>query len=490
MSTLPSANKAPGAAAYTKLSPSLIEIPADLDTPVSAYMKLCTGESGFLLESSAHGQGVGRFSFIGLAPFDRVEIRGRVMRIITATAEQSFELDPADPLAPLREFIEQSSGTLPAGLPPMLGGAVGSFGYDCVRLFEQIPDNNPDELDLADANLLIPRSVVEFDHVQRLVRIAVMPCEADSEQAEVDARARHYREQLRGPLPARDGDSYSAASTAIENGHSTNQYQASVERAKDYIRSGDVFQVVLSRRMSGHTPAQPLEIYRALRSINPSPYMFFLDFGKFQLVGSSPEELVSLENGLARVMPIAGTRPLAADEAANRVLEEELPLDEKERSEHVMLVDLGRNDLGRVCDYGSVTVDELMQVVRYSHVMHMVSRVSGRLAKGRDCFDLLASVFPAGTLSGAPKIRAMEIIDELEPLRRGPYGGAVGYIGRDCRMDMCIAIRMVLMQQGRYTIQAGAGIVADSLAEREYEECTAKMEALRQAIQRAEEGIG
>jgi len=490
MSTLHSADRLSGAQAPAALSPSLIEIPADLDTPVSAYMKLCGTETGFLLESSEHGQGVGRFSFIGLAPFDRVELRNRTMRIITATGEQSIELDPADPLAPLREFIEASSASLPQGLPPMLGGAVGNFGYDCVRLFENIPDSNPDELGLADANLLIPRSVVEFDHGRRLLRIAAMPCEADSDQTEVDARARHYRELLRGPLPAECSADYDAASEPTECGNSAQQFLETVERARQHIRQGDIFQVVLSRRMSGHTPAQPLDVYRALRSVNPSPYMFFLNFGDFQLIGSSPEELVSLENGVARVMPIAGTRPLAMDEVANIALEEGLPLDEKERSEHVMLVDLGRNDLGRVCEYGSVNVDELMSVKRYSHVMHMVSRVSGKLAAQRDCFELLASVFPAGTLSGAPKIRAMEIIDQLEALRRGPYGGAVGYIGRGCRMDMCIAIRMVLMQQGRYTIQAGAGIVADSVAEREYEECSAKMAALCQAIQRAEEGIG
>ena len=306
----------------------------------------------------------------------------------------------------------------------------------------------------------------------------------------MDARARHYRELLRGPLPDEPKNAYDAASAAQENGFSQAQFLSAVETARQHIENGDIFQVVLSRRLSGHSSARPFEVYRALRSVNPSPYMFFLDFGEFQLVGSSPEELVSLEAGVARVMPIAGTRPLAADETANLALEAGLPLDEKEKAEHLMLVDLGRNDLGRVCEYGSVQVEELMKVVRYSHVMHMVSRVSGKLASGRDCFDLLASVFPAGTLSGAPKIRAMELIDELEPLRRGPYGGAVGYIGRDCRMDMCIAIRMVQMQQGRYTIQAGAGIVADSVPQREYEECSAKMEALRQAIRRAEEGIG
>lgn len=490
MSTLHSASNDPLAAAPAPLAPSLIEIPADIDTPVSAYMKLCTGSSGFLLESSAHGQDVGRYSFIGLEPFDRVEIRGRCMRIISSTGEQEFTLDPADPLAPLRDYIAASSGSLPPGLPPMLGGAVGSFGYDCVRLFEQIPDSNPDDSGLADANLLIPRSVVEFDHVQRIVRIAAMPCEADGSQAEVDARARHYRELLRGPLPQDTDSDYGVASEAVESGFNESQFRNAVQQAREHIRQGDIFQVVLSRRMSGHTPARPFEIYRALRSINPSPYMFFLDFGEFQLVGSSPEELVSLVDRQARVMPIAGTRPLAGDEPANQALEEGLLLDQKECSEHMMLVDLGRNDLGRVCEYGSVEVQELMKVVRYSHVMHMVSRVGGKLAQGRDCFDLFGSVFPAGTLSGAPKIRAMQIIDELEPLRRGPYGGAVGYIGRDCRMDMCIAIRMVLLQQGRYTIQAGAGIVADSDPQREYEECTAKMAAMSQAISRAEEGIG
>jgi anthranilate synthase component 1 len=490
MSTLHFASKDPLAAAHLLLSPSLIEIPADLDTPVSAYMKLCTGSSGFLLESSSHGQDVGRYSFIGLAPFDRVEIRGRSMRILSSTGEQEFTLDSADPLAPLRDYIAASSGSLPEGLPPMLGGAVGSFGYDCVRLFEQIPDVNPDESGLADANLLIPRSVVEFDHVQRMMRIAAMPCEADGSQDEVDARARHYRELLRGPLPLDEDNDYNVSSEAVESGFSKSQYVAAVEQAREHIRKGDIFQVVLSRRLNGHTPARPFEIYRALRSINPSPYMFFLDFGEFQLVGSSPEELVSLAGRQARVMPIAGTRPLAADEPANQALEAGLLLDQKECSEHMMLVDLGRNDLGRVCEYGSVEVQELMKVVRYSHVMHMVSRVSGRLAEGRDCFELFGSVFPAGTLTGAPKIRAMQIIDELEPLRRGPYGGAVGYIGRDCRMDMCIAIRMVQLQQGRYTIQAGAGIVADSDPQREYEECTAKMQAMRQAISRAEEGIG
>ena len=489
MSTLHSPDNG-SAIAGPGLAASLIDIPADLDTPVSAYMKLCGGDCGFLLESSEHGNGLGRYSFIGVAPFDRVEIRGREMRIISSTGESSFELDPADPLAPLRSFIAQSSSGLPEHVPPMLGGAVGSFGYDCVRLFEQIPDGNADELGLADANLLIPRTVVEFDHVLRRLRIAAMPCAADSSQAEVDARARDCRDRLRGPLPQDESLGYEVSSPAEEQGYADGQYISAVRQAKEYIAAGDIFQVVLSRRLAGHTPARPLDVYRALRSVNPSPYMFLLDFGDFQLVGSSPEELVSLEDGMARVMPIAGTRPLAGNEAGNAALEEELLADPKERSEHLMLVDLGRNDLGRVCEYGSVSVDELMQVRRYSHVMHMVSRVSGRLARQHDCFGLLASVFPAGTLSGAPKIRAMEIIDELEPLRRGPYGGAVGYIGRECRMDMCIAIRMVLMQQGRYMVQAGAGIVADSDPQREYEECSAKMAALLEAIRIAEEGIG
>ncbi|MCB1187706.1 anthranilate synthase component I family protein [bacterium] len=489
MSTLHSHdNRAVGAGQVPACS--LIELPADLDTPVSAYMKLCGADGGFLLESSEHGRGLGRYSFIGLPPFDRVEIRGREMRISTSTGEEVHQLDPADPLAPLRRFIEQSSRSLPAGLPPMLGGAVGSFGYDCVRLFERIPDSNANENGLADANFLVPRSVVEFDHLTRRMRIAVMPCAADATQAEVDARARHYRAVLRGPLPVEEEQPYALSSPAQECGYAAGQYIQAVEQAKEHIAAGDIFQVVLSRRQSGHTPASALSIYRALRSVNPSPYMFLLDFGGFQLVGSSPEELVSLDEGVARVMPIAGTRPLAADEEGNLALEQELLADPKERSEHLMLVDLGRNDLGRVCEYGSVNVDELMEVRRYSHVMHLVSRVSGRLAKEQDCFKLLASAFPAGTLSGAPKIRAMELIDELEPFRRGAYGGAVGYIGRDCRMDMCIAIRMVHLQQGRYTVQAGAGIVADSVPQKEYEECSAKMAALLEAIRIAEEGIG
>ncbi|MCB1216969.1 anthranilate synthase component I family protein [bacterium] len=489
MSTLHSPGS-PATAAGLAPAPCLIELPADLDTPVSAYMKLCAGECGFLLESSEHGQGLGRYSFIGLAPFDRVEIRGQRMRIITATGEEEHELDPADPLAPLRRFIEQSSAGLPDGLPPMLGGAVGSFGYDCVRLFERIPDSHASETGLADASFLVPRSVVEFDHLTRRMRIAAMPCLADSSQAEVDARAMHYRERLRGPLPQEESPAYAISSPAEEVGYAPGQYQQAVRQVLEHIAAGDIFQLVLSRRLSGLTSASALAIYRALRSVNPSPYMFLLDFGDHQLIGSSPEELVSLTEGVARVMPIAGTRPLASDEAANAAREQELRADPKECSEHLMLVDLARNDLGRVCEYGSVNVDELMAVRRYSHVMHMVSRVSGRLAARSDCFELLASAFPAGTLSGAPKLRAMELIDELEPFRRGAYGGAVGYIGRDCRMDMCIAIRMVQLQQGRYTLQAGAGIVADSDPQREYDECSAKMAALVEAIRLAEEGIG
>lgn len=467
------------------------ELPADLETPVSAYLKLAGDGGGFLLESVERGEHIGRYSFIGIGPFARFEVRGNEATISTPDSARRIVLEDGDPLGALRQYFEDRPKLNLEGMPPIVGGGVGFFGYDIVRSFEKLPDGNPDELNLPEVMLLFPRTVVAFDHLLRTMRIIHIPLGSDAEAAYSNAEAEIDRviAALSAPLSTAALEASAFGDGEYKSNFSQGEFEAIVEQAKEHIRAGDIFQAVLSQRLLRDTGAQPMQIYRALRLLNPSPYMFYIDFDGQQLIGSSPEELVKLEGGIASVKPIAGTRPRGATHAEDLALEKELLADEKERAEHVMLVDLGRNDLGRVSEIGSVSVDEMFTIDRYSHVMHIVSSVSGRLAADNDCFDLLRAVFPAGTLSGAPKVRAMEIIDELENTRRGHYGGAVGYIGADGGMDLCIAIRTILMQGRRCVLQAGAGIVADSNPQREFEETLHKMGALKRAIEMAEEGL-
>jgi anthranilate synthase component 1 len=482
------------------------ELPADLETPVSVYLKLQDEGPSFLLESVSGGEQVARYSFIGVRPRALLSAVGDAVFIGGNGHQHTLPLtDGTDPLAVLKAEMAPFTPVLLSDLPRFSGGAVGFLSYDAVRRFERLPATATDELRLPEAAFMLADTLVAFDHArQRLLIIANARLEGDTPAAyrrataridEIVARLRAPVPQAPMPYPAGGGTAQPDASGAhLTSNFSQDRFEAGVRQAKEHIAAGDVFQVVLSQRLSGCTSAHPFAIYRALRRLNPSPYMVFLRFPgglgapPLHVIAASPEMHVRLENGMAEVRPIAGTRPRGASPAEDAALADELLADEKERAEHVMLVDLGRNDLGRVCDYGSVRVEEMMLVERYSHVMHIVSDVRGRLGAGRDAFDLLRATFPAGTVSGAPKVRAMEIIEELEGTRRGLYAGAIGYVGYDDTMDSCIAIRTIVMLGDMLHIQAGAGIVADSDPTREYQETLSKARALAEAVEIAERG--
>ncbi len=487
------------AAGQVNLIPVYREFAADLETPVSVYLKLQDASgSSFLLESVEGGEQVGRYSFVGVNPRGLVALHGREVVVRQGNVEERRPLaDGEDILHVLKAEVDRFRPADVAGLPRFIGGGVGYLGYDVVRDFERLPATAASVLDLPDAVFLLADTLVVFDHARhRLLILANATVEEDVEAAYLGAieRIERVAERLLRPLPAVPTRRWRAErepdGAVLESNIGQRRYEAIVRQAKEHIAAGDIFQVVLSQRFSRRTGAHPFAVYRALRMLNPSPYMFYFDFGPYdlQLIGSSPEMHVRLEDGTASVRPIAGTRGRGADEAEDRALADELIGDEKERAEHVMLVDLGRNDLGRVSDYGSVQVRDLMVVERYSHVMHIVSHVSGRLRPGMDAYDLMRATFPAGTVSGAPKVRAMEIIEALEGERRGIYAGAVGYVGYDGSMDTCIAIRTMVMQGDRIYVQAGAGIVADSDPAREYQECLHKVRALAVAVERAEQG--
>lgn len=488
------------AAGPANLIPVYREFAADLETPVSVYIKLMTevGPS-FLLESVEGGEQIGRYSFIGVDSRGTVSLHGRSITLTTADGETTRELDEGeDVLDVLRaEITRYTAADLP-GLPRFCGGAVGYLGYDVVRFFERLPETAEDVLGLPDAVFLLTDTLVVFDHARhRLIILANAHVKEDAEAAYIDAiqRIERVSERLLRPLPAvpqrRWGVTHNGKNGHLSSNMTADRYQAIVAQAKEHIAAGDIFQVVLSQRFSRHTNAHPFAIYRALRMLNPSPYMFYFDLGAhdLQVIGASPEMHVRLEDGVASVRPIAGTRHRGETEAEDVTLADELLADPKERAEHVMLVDLGRNDIGRVSEYGTVNVRDLMVVERYSHVMHIVSHVEGRVKPGMDAFDLMRATFPAGTVSGAPKVRAMEIIEELEGQRRGLYAGAVGYFSYDGSMDTCIAIRTMVVQGDQVHVQAGAGIVADSDPESEHKECENKARALFVAVDRAEQGV-
>jgi len=456
------------------------ELFADLDTPVSAYLKVATSPS-FLLESVEAGERLGRYSFIGVGERGRFEYRDGRVRLtgIFGTGEQVTQ----DPLSLLYERVVTPT-PIPAGLPDFVGGAVGYTAYDLIRSYERLPSDNPDELNLPDALFVAPEGMVIFDHLKhRLFAVAVSD---DPEQAErvVERLAR----QLRAPLPGVPGDR-PAPNAEFRSNFTRESFMQAVEKCLEYIRAGDIFQVVPSQRFTAPLTTHPFALYRALRSLNPSPYLGYLDFGEVTLVASSPESLLRSDGRTVVTRPIAGTRPRGATPEQDDALAAELLADEKERAEHLMLVDLGRNDLGRVAEYGSVTVEDAFSVEKYSHVMHLVSGVRARLAPGRTPLHALASVLPMGTVSGAPKIRAMEIIEEVEPTRRGPYGGAFGYIALNGSLDMALTLRTMVVTNGQVHIQAGGGVVADSEPAAEYEESLNKAAALRRAVQLATEGL-
>lgn len=476
------------------LVPVYRKLPADLETPVSVYLKLAQqGSYSFLLESVEGGEQIGRYSFLGVNPKGVITVRdGQVTRILHGVTTTRPLPAGQDPLGAVKQEFARVKPVKVPGLPRFVGGAVGFLSYDAVRYFERLPSTAVDELHTPDAAFLLPDTLVIFDHAKhQLIVLANAHNTGDPDAAYDDAVARVEQivSALREPLPPIP-QAEAPLNDELKSNMTREKYEDNVRAAKEYIAAGDAFQIVLSQRLSRKTSAPPLAIYRALRMLNPSPYMFFLNFGEdFSLIGASPEMMVRLEDGVATVRPIAGTRKRGVDEADDARLAEELINDPKERAEHVMLVDLGRNDLGRVCLYGTVRVPRMMYIERYSHVMHIVSEVSGQIRPDMDAFDLLRATFPAGTLSGAPKVRAMEIIEELEGTRRGPYAGTVGYFSFDGSMDTCITIRSVFMRGDTLTLQAGAGIVADSDPSFEFEESINKARAVAAAIQYAENGL-
>ncbi len=466
-----------------KTKPVVKTLLADLETPVTAYLKLAEkAPVSFLLESVEAGKRWSRYSIIGVGARRTFRLEEGRFTIDGA------EVEAADPLATLYHAVHRDVKN-GHELPPFWGGAVGYVAYDLVRYYEKLPDANPDEIGAPDMLFIEPELVVVFDHFQQVIHL-VAPTLGSGPSA--TARARELLDsaerRLRGPLPGVPGER-GGRKAAFSANLSPEEYASIVEKSKEYIRAGDIFQVVPSVRFSAELGVHPFALYRALRSVNPSPYMGYLDLGELTLVSASPESLLRASGRSVTTRPIAGTRPRGRTPQEDRALAEELLADEKERAEHVMLVDLSRNDIGRVAKHGSVKVDELMRVEHYSHVMHIVSTVSGELKDDKTPLDALASVIPMGTASGAPKIRAMEIIDELEPTRRGPYGGAFGYIAYDGAMDMALTLRTFVIAGGRVHVQAGAGVVADSDPEREYQECVNKAKALMRAVELAEKGL-
>jgi anthranilate synthase component I len=474
----PNLEQARSLAADHNLIPLRHQFIDDCETPVSAFLKLrelAPGEPAFLLESAEQGQRVGRYSFIGFHP-------RTVLRWSLADGGDPYALAAADLAGFSQAPIDDA--------PPFTGGAVGYFGYDLVRTVEPLGAPNPDALGLPDMALMLTDLLVTFDHLKHTVTIlanANLDAEPDVERAYSIAAQRiaDVRAQLAGPVPRPERTVERRQAPAFESNMTRERFEAMVQRIVEYIHAGDAFQVVPSQRWSAAVPVEAFSIYRGLRAVNPSPYMYYLDFGDFQVAGASPEPLLTVNGRHVSTRPIAGTRHRGATPEEDRQIAAGLLADEKERAEHVMLVDLGRNDLGRVCEYGSVGVDELMEIESYSHVMHIVSSVSGTLRPGVGAMDALRSVLPAGTLSGAPKVRAMQIIDELESVKRGGYGGAIGYLSYAGDLDTAIHIRTVVVKDGVAHVQAGGGTVADAKPAYEFEESVAKSTAAMRAIELA-----
>jgi anthranilate synthase component 1 len=478
------------------LIPVFEEIHYDLETPISAFRKIDDGKTSFLLESVEGGEKWGRYSFLGSGASYLFRSKAEEFEILKG-GEVILKDRMKDPLQGLQTFMEVYRPVLYEGLPRFSGGAVGYLSYDAVRSFERIPHQLPEEIDLYDCSFMITDSLLIFDNLKKRVKVVAdvflderEPHPQSPEEAYEEARKKIHsiiRKLHREGPSFHDRKSFEPS--PLRSNFTKKAYMEAVERAKEYIRAGDIIQVVPSQRFSTGIHCEPFDIYRALRSINPSPYLFYLKMNGMTLMGSSPEVMVRLEDKQIELRPIAGTRRRGKTREEDLALEEDLLADEKERAEHIMLVDLGRNDVGRVSEIGSVRVTDLMSVERYSHVMHIVSNIQGTLASGKNGYDLLRATFPAGTVSGAPKIRAMEIIEELEPTRRGFYAGAVGYFSFLGNMDTCITIRSILIKGGSAYVQAGGGIVADSHPEREYEETLHKAQAVFKAIELAEKGL-
>jgi anthranilate synthase component 1 len=476
------------------LIPVYKEILADMETPVSAFRKIDDGRFSFLLESVEGGEKWGRYSFLGCSPAIIIEGKGRDVRLIR-DGEVVETRTGEDPMAVVRETMKRFEPVVDPDLPRFVGGAVGYMGYDMVRFFEDIHQVPKEESGFPDMLLMIMTDLLIFDNQEK--KIIIVANAFVDEEEEPRAVYRRAEERIDGvieclnvPCEVVNLSLPPVIDVPVPNSSFTRErFEDAVKRAKEYIVAGDIIQVVLSQRFHTRLNNDPFDIYRVLRTVNPSPYMFFLRMGSTRIVGSSPEVLVRVEQDRIEVRPIAGTRPRGKDDAEDQVLMEELLADPKERAEHIMLVDLGRNDVGRVSETGSVKIKELMVIEKYSHVMHIVSDVVGKLAPDLDAYDVLRSCFPAGTVSGAPKIRAMEIIEELEPVRRGPYAGAVGYFDFSGNMDTCITIRTIVIKDDDLYLQAGAGIVADSDPAFEYDETVNKARGMLKAIEVARQGI-
>lgn len=479
--------------ANSNVIPVYKEINADLDTPVSCFLKLAKDDYSFLLESVEGREKIARYSFLGTKPCVVISSKGRDIEVNENGKTRRFVTN-TDPLDEIKKIM---SGFKPArlkGLPRFYGGFVGYMGYDFVRFIENIPDKNPDDMDVPDTYFILTDKILLFDHINHTLKIIVnVILPAKGKKLSSAQKSAYYRRAVRqieaidrdfkGPVKAKELDSVSAgAGHKVTSNFAKSEFCGIVNKAKEHIRAGDIIQVVLSQRFKAGINRAPFDIYRSLRGKNPSPYMFFLKLGKVTLIGASPELLVRCEDGLVRTRPIAGTRPRGSSEEQDAILERELLNDPKEKAEHLMLVDLGRNDIGKIASLGSVKVKDFMSVERYSHVMHLVSEVTGILDPKYDAYDVLRACFPAGTVSGSPKVRAMEIIDGLENTRRAVYAGCVGYFSFSGNIDTCITLRTMVVTGKTAYVQAGAGIVADSVPEREYAETQNKAKALIEAL--------
>ena len=461
---------------------------SDLETPVSAFLKLGPRQDSFLLESAEQGERIGRYSFLGCDPRAIITFSDGELTIRDGDSETVAASD--DPFGAIEQFLSRYRAPELEELPPFIGGAVGYFGYDLARWIEELPPPNPDDLNIPDMAFMVSDSIVIFDHLKHtIVLLANVFMEAgvdleESYEAACD-RVRTLKELLSAPL-SRPGQHHQRVMEEPVSNFRREEFEAVVDRVKEYIYAGDTFQTVPSQRFNLKVDISSFGIYRGLRTVNPSPYMYYIGFKDFALVGSSPEPLIKVNRGWVETRPIAGTRPRGATPDEDKRLADDLLADAKERAEHIMLVDLGRNDLGRVCEPGTVEVVDLMRIEYYSHVMHIVSVVVGKLRQGLTATDALKAAFPAGTVSGAPKIRSMEIIDELEPTKRGPYAGAIGYLSYNGELDTCICIRTILVKDGMAYVQAGGGVVADSVPANEYEETCNKARAMFAAIELAQ----
>jgi anthranilate synthase component 1 len=474
------------------LIPVYQEILADVETPVSVLMKLQNKDHVYLLESVEGGEKWGRYSFLGTDAGVVFKVQGDKV-VIDEKGRISTREHQGNPLNFLRELLNRYKPVSLSGLPRFYGGAVGYLGYEMVRYFEKLPPSPPDDLNLDEAVFVISDSLMIFDNVRHTIKVVACAYteEADSLEDSYAASCQKIEAMIETIAAAASHKTIEATGNEVnfKSNILPEQYKAAIEKAKEYIVAGDIIQVVLSQRFETDCRSNPIDLYRALRFINPSPYLFFLKMDDLTLIGSSPEVMVRKEEDTVELRPIAGTRKRGTTEQEDRSLSDELLSDDKERAEHVMLVDLGRNDLGRVAQTGTVQVNQYMVVEKYSHVMHLVSNVRAQLAKGKDAFDVLAATFPAGTLTGAPKVRAMEIINELEKVKRGPYGGAVGYFSFSGNMDLCITIRTMILKNGKVYVQAGAGIVYDSVPESEHQESLNKSRGMLQALRLAASGF-